>query len=335
MPTFCIGIPTHNRPDDLAICLDALVPQIRRRANARLVVVNDGTHDERYERVVAQHRDAIDYRIQTENRGSGPTRAAAFSDATEDYLVCTDDDCRPPDDWLDMLEAIVETNPEADLVAGAVEPVWTATPTLWNRMLAAPASYPGPHLGESYLLTAVTANCAYRRQAYEAAGRFHPELSGAAADDFYMTQQLRRQGATGLLAENWKTGHKSHQTIAEIRRRFRGYGFGNARLICMLDAWEFAELMSDGSLAGSLRKARQWVASDWRRSGKADDPLPLRIAHWLVTLMLTLEHERGWRRGLRHFAGTDFRSTMPRRPPLRERFVDFADPAQRQTALGN
>lgn len=64
-----IVVPTHKRPGDLETFLEHMVPQIRGRSNVRLVVVNDGTHDDAYQRVVERFADAIDYRPQAVNRG--------------------------------------------------------------------------------------------------------------------------------------------------------------------------------------------------------------------------------------------------------------------------
>lgn len=62
-------VPTYRRPHDLENFLVSIESQLIRHSNVRLVVVNDGSHDDAYQAATAPFRHLIDYRIQPENRG--------------------------------------------------------------------------------------------------------------------------------------------------------------------------------------------------------------------------------------------------------------------------
>jgi len=155
-PSFRIGVPTYKRPYDLEKFLAAIADQIRDKQHISLVVVNDASHDEDYAKVISKYEDIVDYRIQEINKGCGPSRVAALENATEDYLVCTDDDCVPTEYWVEWMEALILANPDVDLFAGEIEPVWYKEPGLIDQILAIPESYPGPVMTECGLLTALS-----------------------------------------------------------------------------------------------------------------------------------------------------------------------------------
>lgn len=97
-----ICIPTRNRPDDLAECLDSIavsgvpVPEI---------VVSDDSTDERTRELVATRYPHVKY-VFGPRRGLGPNRNSAISAATGDWILFLDDDARLGPDFLtEMMKA--------------------------------------------------------------------------------------------------------------------------------------------------------------------------------------------------------------------------------------
>ena len=330
-PTFRIGMPTYRRPKDLAVFLRNIKPQLKTHPNVKIVVVNDGTHDDEYQRVVTDYQDHIDYRIQTENKGCGPTRAAAFIDADEDYVVCTDDDCVPPPFWLDWLEAMVEVYPDIDVFAGEIEPVWDTPGNLLDQLLALPESYPAPVVTDQGLLTAVGANTVVRRAFYQQVGGFPYDMRGA-AEDCYLTQRILKAGGSYQIAQHWVIGHKAKNTVRELRGRFRGYGMGGAQYVLKEHDWVLADISTDATLKDAWRAISNKVRREWR-SGINRSSLLSRLAFTIMTAVIAVEYERGWRQGLKKFA-PKYPGGLPVKPPMVERFVDFEDESARTIALG-
>jgi GT2 family glycosyltransferase len=331
-PTFRIGVPTYRRAGDLANLLAALAPQLRERAHVRLVVVNDAGHDDVYDRLVEQYRDVFDYRVASENRGPGPARGAAFESATEDYLVGLDDDCVPGPLWLEWLEAMVRANPDVDLFAGTTEPIWTRPPGRFQRLLAVRKSYPAPVVNGFGLITAVGANMAVRRVAYERAGGYSREMRGA-AEDCHLTQRLLKAGATYRVCPDWPAGHKAENSISGLRRRFFWYGTGGAQYTILERDWRMASDHSDTTIANSWERITAKTAVEWRRSADDGQPLIMRLAAAAAVFLIELEYERGWRTGIRRNTER-YRRGIPEIPPFANRFVDFADRAQATHAFG-
>ncbi|MEM7213979.1 MAG: glycosyltransferase family A protein [Pseudomonadota bacterium] len=320
-PTFRIAVATYKRPDDLAHCLAALAPQVRKKENFKLVIVNDCTPSADYDALINQYEDVIEYRVRKENGGPGLARATAFEDATEDYLVCTDDDCVPPDAWLDTLEAIVEVNPEVDLIAGAVEPVWTCKPGWYQKLLAVPVSYPMPHFADDTLLTAVTANCAFKRHTYELVGGFTDDLRGA-TEDHFLTKRIIESGGSYMAPEFWITGHKAENTLRGISSRFYGYGYGGAHTAVLKNSWQLADVGSDGTIAGALRMITQKTQRAWKDEKNCKNGKLERVVFTLLNCLMALQYERGWRAGLKRL-NTGWPAKLPKAPKLVDRYVDF------------
>lgn len=331
-PTFRIGVPTYRRPGDLANLLAALAPQLRSFPNVALVVVNDAGHEPGYDELADRYGDVMDYRVAEENRGPGPARDAAFAGATEDYLVGLDDDCLPGPLWLEWLHALVAAHPDVDLFAGTVEPVWTAPPRRWQRLLALPQTFPGPIVGQFGLLTAVGANLAVKRTAYEKVGGYSDEMRGA-AEDCHLTQRLLAAGATYRICDDWVTGHKAENTLRSLWRRFYWYGAGGAQYTLLERDWRMAASHTDASLSGALKAISRKTAAQWRRSADVDQSLIMRLSFAATTALIECAYERGWRHGLRRH-GPAHPGGLPEVPPFVEQYVDFADSRARAKAMG-
>ena len=99
--SLCVVIPTYRRPFGLDRLLAALEPQVTGRPDRQVVVVNDGSHDDAYAKVVERFQPMIDYVALPRNRGGGAARNVGARKVTGGYLVFTDDDCIPPSHWLD------------------------------------------------------------------------------------------------------------------------------------------------------------------------------------------------------------------------------------------
>jgi glycosyltransferase involved in cell wall biosynthesis len=317
-----IVVPTYKRPDDLETFLEHMVPQIRGRANVRLVVVNDGSHDPAYQTVVDRFADAIDYRPQKVNRGPGLSRAIGYADATEDYLVFTDDDCMAPPGWLAWLEALIEGYPEVDLFAGKAMPVSSDRPGMVERFLTFTDKFPGPISTRRGLVIAMTANVACRRTAYVAARGYDPRMN-TAGEDWNLTTRLLDSGASYRLCSEWLIGHKAQQGFRETLRRYYRYGWGGAQNIFLTGDWQGAsELHSGIGVRDALKGIRNWLAGTGRSPEIAARALPVRLAYYALTVMVAAQYERGWLDGLRHYA-KEYGRDIPRDGASPRRLASF------------
>lgn len=318
--TICIGVPTYKRPRHLEDLLGRLVPLLESRPHIRLCIANDGSHDTAYEKAIAPYIGRIDYRILLENGGCGAARRACFEGAMEDYLVCIDDDCVPTKAWLDWLESLIEANPGIDLFAGDVRPYFVGAPGLLARTLSMLDEAPSPLVGRYGLLTAVTANLAMKRAAYEAAGGFATDLRGT--EDCAITQSLLEAGATYLISLDWMIEHVAKTDYFGIRGRFRSYGLHGAYFVVNRQSWRLGALQSGGSFREILTTLRTKLSDELSSAAsRKRRPIERRLRAVVLTL-LTLEYSLGWRAGLRKH-GVKTRADLPRHPSLADSYVDF------------
>ncbi len=109
---FSIIIPTYNRPQQLALCLESLAQLEYPRDRFEVIVMDDGSHQP-LDSAVAPFLDLLDINLQRqENAGPAAARNHAAQLANGKYLAFTDDDCRPATDWLTSLETCLSTAPD-------------------------------------------------------------------------------------------------------------------------------------------------------------------------------------------------------------------------------
>ena len=181
-PTFRVIVASYRRPQGLATLLQALRPQVEPQPHRHLVVVNDGSHDAGYDAVLGDQHDWFDYRTLSENRGPAGARQHGATDASEDFLIFTDDDCEPPPGWLDRAEALVSTYPTADLFGGAGRVAAQADGRPMSAFQRVLQIRLRPAYFNNRLLCVPTAIMMVRRASFEAAGGF---------------DEARRQGLRG------------------------------------------------------------------------------------------------------------------------------------------
>jgi GT2 family glycosyltransferase len=105
-PFFSIIIPTHNRPKQLAICLESLSHLDYPRDRFEVIVVDDGSPIIP-EDVVAHFRDRLNVILLTQAcTGPAGARNTGVKTANGDFLAFIDDDCAPATHWLRNLSVL-------------------------------------------------------------------------------------------------------------------------------------------------------------------------------------------------------------------------------------
>lgn len=237
---FSVVIPTFARPDLLSRLLDRLLPQVRRAADREIVVVNDASHDARYEEVVSRAADGIAYIVLEQNGGPAIARNAGAARAQGRFLVFTDDDCVVPVDWLDTLQAIVDADPHAAAVAGRALPLPLRNGAgMLDAYLAARAqANPGPHLDRGRLVCMPTNTLAVRRDWFDRVGGFDDFFTvdgvGRSAmtgsEDTSLTLRLKAAGAPIRYRPQWFVLHDLGLGWRTFLNRYYRYGIGSGLL---------------------------------------------------------------------------------------------------------
>jgi glycosyltransferase involved in cell wall biosynthesis len=124
-PELSVVVASHDRPLRLRWLLNALEAQTLRRDLWEVVVGHDSAGPET-DALLAEHPLARQGRLRSTRLAPGTAppganRNAALRLARAPTIVFTDDDCRPPDDWLAAVRAAVAAHPGA-VIQGPVEP---------------------------------------------------------------------------------------------------------------------------------------------------------------------------------------------------------------------
>lgn len=189
-PELSVVVASHDRPLRLRWLLNALDAQTLDRSCWEVVVGHDSAGPET-EQLLASHPLAFGGVLRSTRLapGTGPpgaNRNAALALARAPTIVFTDDDCRPPEDWLENVAHAVRRHPGA-IVQGPVE----ADPDEWP-MLRSP--YPRTQaFSDVPRLWAECCNIVYPKELLDRIGGFVEDVyTGEDAD---LNARARAAGA--------------------------------------------------------------------------------------------------------------------------------------------
>ena len=116
-PFFSIIIPTYERPEQLATCLQSLTRQDYPHGRFEVLVVDDGGAQS-LESLIGEFRERLDVRLlRQKNTGPAGARNFGAAHARGEFLAFTDDDCAPDTGWLRALHSYLGRTPSR-LVGG-------------------------------------------------------------------------------------------------------------------------------------------------------------------------------------------------------------------------
>jgi glycosyltransferase involved in cell wall biosynthesis len=222
---FSIIVPTRNRLALLDLCLTALVELEYPRESYEVLVVDDGSEPPA-ETVVACYAAhiAVHY-VRTEGVGPASARNLALRQATGEYAVFTDDDCRPHRLWLQAFDTAIGCAPEAAFGGCIVDSPLNGIYGRTSQMLVSFLYEYNRQARSDALRFFCSNNMVFPRQPLQKLGGFDESFPLAAAEDRYLCAQWLRQGdliyVPGAVVE--------HRQMLELgsflRQQFR-YGRG-------------------------------------------------------------------------------------------------------------
>jgi len=214
-PAISVLICTRNRRADVARALASLRADGVERAGVEIVVIEETAEP-------APLPGVRYVTLPVEGRGFAHVRNLAVRTARGRVLVFVDDDCEVERGWFDALLAPLLADPGVGGVAGAVlvrdcnalgyaESI-LGFPGGGLRYLAAAAGrvVPTAHLS--------TCNCAYRREAIEAAGGFSP-LAALGGEDSLLAERVTARWACRYVPAA-VVYHRPRQRLGAIFRWF-------------------------------------------------------------------------------------------------------------------
>jgi glycosyltransferase involved in cell wall biosynthesis len=231
MVDISIIIPSFNRPEQLRGCLDALVQQDV--TDFEVVVVDDGSKEPLSP--VCETFDARVRCIRQKNAGPASARNTGAGSAWGDFLVFTDDDCRPQPDWLRNL-IVAHSGMAGRLVGGRVEnglphdPYASTSQALCDFLY----DYFGAVEGKMPFFTSNNMGC--DRKGFERLGGFDRSFGLAAAEDRDFGLRWRDQVGELIYAPDAVICHYHAMNLRDFWRQHSNYGAGAFHLHRLLEA---------------------------------------------------------------------------------------------------
>lgn len=224
-PFFSIVIPTYNRPERLAICLDAIAQLDYPRDRFEVVIVDDGSNPP-VEPSVAKFREQLNLTlIQQTNAGPATARNTGAAQAQGQYLVFTDDDCAPLPNWLQVLETYFTANPDA-IVGGRT---LNALPENWYStasQLLIDYLYEYYNANPQQANFFASNNFALPTEVFRKVGSFDTTFPLAAGEDRELCDRLLHYGHPMSYAAAAQIYHAHYLTLQKFWRQHFNYGRG-------------------------------------------------------------------------------------------------------------
>ena len=182
-----VVIPTCNRPESLALCLARLAPGAQHLSSERyeVIVSDDSTGSKSAEAMLGERFPWVRW-FDGPRKGPAANRNGGAKQAQAPWLVFTDDDCVPDDNWLWGFAEAIERDTETNTV-------WEGKTTCREGPLIGPLQEAPINLTGGGLWSC---NFCLRCILFESLGGFDETFSIAYMEDVEFHDRLRQRGET-------------------------------------------------------------------------------------------------------------------------------------------
>jgi GT2 family glycosyltransferase len=226
-PGTSVIVPTHDRPEALRRCLDALAEVEAPPGGLEVVVVDDGGR--RAARLTCAPLGAVVRVLEQEQRGPAAARNAGARAARGEVLAFLDDDCEPAPSWLVRLTSrLPEWAPAA--VGGPLLNAWPENPWAAGHQVVLDALVGHFNADCDRAGFLLTANLALNRTAFDAVGGFDERFPLPAAEDRDFSERLRGAQVPLLFEPAAGVRHQHDRSPGGLWRRHHAYGRGATML---------------------------------------------------------------------------------------------------------
>jgi glycosyltransferase involved in cell wall biosynthesis len=242
---FTIIVPTRNRPDQLARCLDSIAALSYPPERFEVIVVNDGG-DATNEKAVRSRLDAVHFTLlHKSHAGPGLARNHGAARARGRFLAFTDDDCTVAPGWLSAFKAHFDRAP-TDLAGGKWINALTANvySAACHTIVDAAFEYYDPACGRAHFFP--SSNFAMAAATFRDLGGFAPRWTLVAAEDReFCFRWLHHGFPMARVPDAVVFHHHAHTLTSYCRLHFR-YGQG---------AYRYHEARKSAGAANGLQPA--------------------------------------------------------------------------------
>jgi len=225
MPIFSIIIPTYNRPEQLATCLEALTRLDYPRDCFEVIIVDDGS-PMCLDSVLSPFKEQLTAElIRQDNAGPAAARNTGSIHAKGQFLAFTDDDCLPAPNWLQALGQGFTTFPNAVLGGYTLnklsDNIYSETSQL---LLAYIYAYYNSELDQAHFFA--SNNLALAANHFHFLGGFDTTFPLAAAEDREFCDRCLKKRYRLVYLSAAQVDHAHHLNLGSFWRQHFNYGRG-------------------------------------------------------------------------------------------------------------
>ena len=225
-PDYSIVIPTYQRRESLARCLQAIEALRFPRERFEVVVVDDGSSSAPADVLASLDRSLQAQLSTTRHAGPATARNIGARLARGRYLVFTDDDCMPHDDWLLAIDRRTASKSAGLAIGGHTVNVLT------DNVYAAASQgiidylyeYFGDHSAPRRFFT--SNNLVVPREEFLSLGGFNETFALAAAEDRDFCERWLEAGKRLQYAHDVIVRHAHVLDFRRFNRQHFNYGRG-------------------------------------------------------------------------------------------------------------
>jgi GT2 family glycosyltransferase len=218
-----VVIPSRNRPESLARCLQAIAGLEYPKDRFEVIVVDDGSEPS-LDHVVSAFTDRLDIvSLKQAHAGPAAARNAGAARASGSSFVFLDDDCVPANDWLRALEARIAAARTHAIggraLNGLRENLYSSASQLlvdylyeyYNTRLPRPSFF-------------ASNNVAFPREGFHEIGGFDVRFTTAGGEDRDLCERWLQNGAQMTYAPEVIVYHEHPLTLTAFWRQHFRYG---------------------------------------------------------------------------------------------------------------
>ena len=227
-PLLSVVVPVHDRPRQLAACLEGLAGSTFPLDRFEVIVSDDGSR-EPMEPIVAGFADRLRISLVAHpNSGPAAARNRGAARAQGEYLAFLDSDCIPAPDWLAAVASHLARMPD-HLVAGAIvnglprNPFSTATQLIVS---CAADFYRNREQGVRFFNSS---NLVLPADRFRQLGGFDEAYPLAAGEDYDLCHRWQQAGYGMTYCPDAVAYHRHSLTLASFCRQHFRYGRGLLR----------------------------------------------------------------------------------------------------------
>ena len=265
-PFVSVVVPTFNRPEALAACVQAIVRQDYPRDRFEVIVVDDGSLMPVTVSGREPQHDVPIRVLRQSNAGPASARNLGAQHARGDLLAFTDDDCKPTPKWLRELTRAYQGAP-GNLIGGRT--VNALVDNLYSAasQVIVDEAYAYFLSRESDLTFFASNNMAMSAEHFHESGGFDPSFRTAEDRDF--CDRWIRRGYRMEYAPEAIVQHHHRLTLAAFWQQHFNYGRGAYRFHRVRAHRSRSRLRPDLRFYASVCRRGVFTPLSWKSFGIA------------------------------------------------------------------